>query len=180
MPVHRLGWDAKARAWFEWGVTCQAGRFVWTRIKDGGTEGGDQQSSAPLSISHLQMPIQSGLLEVLPDGFTTEVSPAADQWWREAAMALECGKLITIDYGLTAEEFLMPERKGRHLARVPPSSVGQRRVGKSWAAGHHGTGEFHCHSCRWGISRFEDKRLPDSGAIPDQHCRADLGGRRFV
>ena len=57
MPVHRLGWDAKARVWFEWGVTLQAGRFVWTRIKDGGTGGGEQQSSAPLSLSHFQMPI---------------------------------------------------------------------------------------------------------------------------
>ncbi len=111
MPVHRLGWDAKARAWFEWGVARQAGRFVWTRIKDGGTRGGGRQSSAPLSSSHLQMAVQNGLLEVLPEGFTTEVSPAADQWWREAAKALECGKLITIDYGLTAEEFLRPERK---------------------------------------------------------------------
>ncbi len=111
MPVHRLGWDARARAWFEWSVKCQAGRFVWTRIKDGGGGGGGQQSSTPLSISHLQIPNQRGLLEVLPDGFTIEVSPAANQWWGKAAEALECGKLITIDYGLTAEEILRPERK---------------------------------------------------------------------
>jgi SAM-dependent MidA family methyltransferase len=136
MPVHLLRWDAKARAWFEWGVTCQAGLFVWTRINEEGAWGGDQQSSASLSISHLQMPIQSELLEVLPDGFTTELSPAADQWWREAAMALECGKLITIDYGLTAEEFLMPERKegtlrGYHrhrLARDVLANPGQQDI----------------------------------------------------
>jgi SAM-dependent MidA family methyltransferase len=82
------------------------------------------------------MPIQSELLEVLPDGFTTELSPAADQWWRKAAMALECGKLITIDYGLTAEEFLMPERKegtlrGYHrhrLARDVLANPGQQDI----------------------------------------------------
>lgn len=111
MPVHRLGWDAKARAWFEWGVTCEAGRLAWIQIKDEGTRAGGRQPSAPLSSSQLQMPVQSGLLEVLPEGFTTEVSPAADQWWREAAKALEWGRLITIDYGLTGEEFLVPERK---------------------------------------------------------------------
>jgi SAM-dependent MidA family methyltransferase len=136
MPMHRLGWDAKARVWFEWGVTYQAGRFVWTRIEDGGTGGGDQQSSPSLSISHSQMPIQSAILEILPDGFTTEVSPAADRWWRQAGMALNCGKLIAIDYGLTAEEFLMPERKDgtlrgyhRHrLARDVLANPGQQDI----------------------------------------------------
>jgi SAM-dependent MidA family methyltransferase len=115
MPVHRLGWDAKARVWFEWGVTCRAGRFVWTRIKEGGAGGGDQPSCSALPSSDIQLPIRSELLEVLPDGFTTELSPLAGQWWREAAMALECGKLVAIDYGLTAEEFFMPERKGGTL-----------------------------------------------------------------
>jgi SAM-dependent MidA family methyltransferase len=136
MPVHRLGWDAKARAWFEWGVTCQAGRLVWTRINDGGTGGGGQQSGAPIGISHLQIPMQSGLLQVLPDGFTTELSPAANQWWRTAARALEYGKLITIDYGLTAEEFLRPERKGgtlrgychHRLARDVLANPGQQDI----------------------------------------------------
>ena len=136
MPVHLLRWDANARVWFEWGVTCREGRFVWTRLKEGATRGSDLQSSSALSISHLQMPVQSELLEVLPDGFTAELSPAADQWWREAAMALECGKLITIDYGLTAEEFLMPERKegtlrGYHrhrLARDVLANPGQQDI----------------------------------------------------
>lgn len=111
MPVHRLGWDAKARVWFEWGVTLQAGRFVWTRITDGGARDGHQQSSASASISHFQLSVESGLLDILPDGFTTELCPAAEQWWRAAAMALGCGKLLAIDYGLTAEKFFMPERR---------------------------------------------------------------------
>jgi SAM-dependent MidA family methyltransferase len=107
MPVHRLGWDAKARAWFEWGVTLRARRFVWTRMA------GDRQPlDALFTISHCAMPADRGMLEMLPDGFTIELSPAAEQWWRAAALALECGKLLTIDYGLTAEEFFMPERKG--------------------------------------------------------------------
>jgi SAM-dependent MidA family methyltransferase len=111
MPVHRLGWDAKARAWFEWGVTLQAGHFVWTRIEGRGLEEGHQRASASSWISHIPMLLQSRLPEILPDGFTTELCPAAEQWWREAAMAMECGKLVAIDYGLTAEEFFMPGRK---------------------------------------------------------------------
>ena len=78
---------------------------------DGGPGDSDQQSRAPLPISHFQLPIGDGLLEVLPDGFTTELCPAAEQWWRTAALALGCGKLLTFDYGLSAEEFFMPERK---------------------------------------------------------------------
>jgi SAM-dependent MidA family methyltransferase len=136
MPVHRLGWDARARVWFEWGVTCRAGRFVWTRIKAGGAGGGDQPSSVAPPISHIGMPIRSELLEVLPDGFTTEMSPLASQWWREAAMALECGRLVAIDYGLTAEEFFAPERKegtlrgyhGHRLASDPLANPGQQDI----------------------------------------------------
>ena len=117
MPVHVIGWDAKARIWFEWGVACEAGRFVWTRMHAPAACVSERQSSAPSSVSQLQIPIQSELLEVLPDGFTTELSPTAERWWREAATALECGKLITVDYGLTAEELSLPQEKGRNRAR---------------------------------------------------------------
>ncbi len=53
----------------------------------------------------------SALEDVLPDGFTLEVCPAAEAWWRDAASILDRGKLLTIDYGLTAEQFFAPERK---------------------------------------------------------------------
>ena len=48
MPVHRLGWDAKERAWFEWGVTLRAGRFVWSRIPHGATGRSQHEPSAAL------------------------------------------------------------------------------------------------------------------------------------
>ena len=109
MPVRRLGWDAKRRAWFEWGVTLQAGRFAWTRL---GAEGLAVALPELLKeFPQLQPPQAGELLPVLPDGFTLEVSPAAKQWWREAALALHSGKLVAIDYGLTADELLVPERK---------------------------------------------------------------------
>jgi SAM-dependent MidA family methyltransferase len=96
-PVHRLGWDAAAKNWFEWAVTVQGDDFVWTKI--------------PLN-SQLPVPVlPAELLAVLPDNFTTEISPAATDWWRHAARALKTGKLLTLDYGLTHEQFFTPERK---------------------------------------------------------------------
>src|SRR5207247_1408181 len=73
MPVHRLGWDASAQRWFEWGVAIDRridDGFVWKRI------------SRPTGYlaNHLR---QAGLelppeaLAVLPDGFTVEISTEA-------------------------------------------------------------------------------------------------------
>jgi SAM-dependent MidA family methyltransferase len=109
MPIHRLGWDAKQRAWFEWGVTIEAGAFAWTRVDAEGTA----KRGAALLEGFPQL--SNKLLEVLPDGFSLEVCPAATRWWRQAAESLESGKLVTLDYGLTADDLLMPERKGGTL-----------------------------------------------------------------
>ncbi len=111
LPVHRLGWDARARRWFEWGVGVQQDRLVWQQLAAissavqreplAGLPGCDRLEGLPLD-----------LLAVLPDGFTVEVCPQAIEWWRSAARALERGWLVTVDYGLTAEEFFRPERTG--------------------------------------------------------------------
>ncbi len=93
LPVHRFGWDAAAKKWFEWGVALEAGKFVWARI---------QNSEFRIQNSELE--------SVLPDGYTVEISPAAENWWREAANVLEHGRLMTIDYGLTADELFSPGR----------------------------------------------------------------------
>ena len=101
MPAHRLGWNAAKHEWFEWGVGVQGGDFVWTHLP----LPEDLNAAAGLA----KLPPE--LLAVLPDGFTTEVCPAAVTWWRQAARALQAGKLLTIDYGLTADQFFTPERK---------------------------------------------------------------------
>jgi SAM-dependent MidA family methyltransferase len=97
-PVRRLGWDAGARRWFEWGVALAGGEFIWTRR----AEPVDDLLPVPAKQPELQA--------VLPDGYTIEISPAAENWWRAAAGILECGKLLTIDYGLTATEQFSPAR----------------------------------------------------------------------
>jgi SAM-dependent MidA family methyltransferase len=105
LPVHRLGWDASARRWFEWGVAAKNDSFVFSKmpIPD------SSASTDTVSLTWPESPRE--LLEVLPDGFTTEVSPTARAWWQEASRALKTGHLLTIDYGLNAEEFFAPERQ---------------------------------------------------------------------
>jgi len=105
-PVHRLGWDAKEKKWFEWGVALDGKNFVCAKIQK--SEVGSQKSEVDLSSSILPLP--SSLLDVLPDGYTVEISPAAENWWRKAAKYLQRGKLLTIDYGLTDEEMFSPVR----------------------------------------------------------------------
>jgi len=102
MPVRRLGWDATRKAWFEWGVGLEGDRFVWTRLSI------PRDSDSALRNAHLTL--SSELQAVLPDGFTTEVCPAAVEWWRQASMKLKQGRLLTFDYGLTREQFLVPQR----------------------------------------------------------------------
>jgi SAM-dependent MidA family methyltransferase len=98
LPVHRLGWDAAGGKWFEWGVALEPGRYVWKKLPK-------LENGVPVPV------LPAELLAVLPDGFTTEVCPAALQWWRRAAQTLRGGKLLAFDYGLTTEQFFTPERK---------------------------------------------------------------------
>jgi SAM-dependent MidA family methyltransferase len=103
MPVHRFGWDAQNKKWFEWGVAVDGEKFAWAKIQPSAFPArhslGDGGSLQP-----------SALESVLPDGYTIETCPAAESWWREAAGILERGKLMTIDYGLTADELFSPSR----------------------------------------------------------------------
>ncbi|MGA9780338.1 MAG: SAM-dependent methyltransferase [Verrucomicrobiia bacterium] len=106
MPVRRFGWDASAQKWFEWGVAFEAETFVWARILKPEVGSQKPERNLPSVLSHLP----SALLAVLPDGYTVEISPAAENWWREAANILGHGHLMTIDYGLTADELFSPGR----------------------------------------------------------------------
>jgi SAM-dependent MidA family methyltransferase len=108
-PVRKLGWDARHRTWFEWGVALERDQFVWRHCGSGLPRELHDHMSAALGLNHLDCRPTS-LTEVLPDGFTIEVCPEATDWWRDAAHMVRPGRLLTIDYGLTAEELLIPER----------------------------------------------------------------------
>jgi SAM-dependent MidA family methyltransferase len=116
-PVHRLGWDAKNKCWFEWAVALDGERFCWAR-----SAGGPPANS--LFAGSLAGEPPALLLDVLPDGYTIEISPAAETWWREAAAALTRGKLLTIDYGYTDEERFSPSRTQGTLRAYSRHRVG--------------------------------------------------------
>ncbi len=112
MPVHRYGWDARNKNWFEWGVAVAGEKFVWARIPHPLT-----RPAVTLSATGGEGRVRGSfenlppsLLEVLPDGYIIETSPAAENWWREAAGMLQHGKLLAIDYGHTADELFSPAR----------------------------------------------------------------------
>jgi SAM-dependent MidA family methyltransferase len=164
-PVHRIGWDAKARCWFEWGVGGTADHFIWKRMPLEASRSDRPQNPVadsgntplpsrghPLPIGwgegqgegppvHLRAPLENGvhldspqlpneLLAVLPDGFTAEISPAARRWWERAARALDQGKLMTLDYGLSSDDFFVPERANGTLRAY---------------LGHHCSGDLLAH-----------------------------------
>ena len=109
-PVHRLAWNARSRVWEELGVTVAGpgDGFTWKRLAPR-LANGESHPLAPV--------LPEALLDVLPDGFLTEAGLAAAAWWRQAAGALSAGQLLTLDYGLTREEFFTPER-GRGTTRA--------------------------------------------------------------
>jgi SAM-dependent MidA family methyltransferase len=106
MPIHRFGWDAARKRWFEWGVAVEGEKFVWAKIQWPEVRSQRSGPDWPPDLCHLP----SELLAILPDGYTVEISPAAENWWREAAGVLEHGRLMTIDYGLGPDELFSPGR----------------------------------------------------------------------
>lgn len=98
MPVHRLRWDATTLNWGEWFVGYENDKLIWR--------------ACPLSpeLGKFTPNVPAELADVLPDGFTIEISPAAIDWWTNAARSLDTGRLLAIDYGITEQEFFRPDR----------------------------------------------------------------------
>ena len=89
----------------------EEGNFVWRRLSGAVVPRiRIPHSKIFTPSSALRGPQDETLLSVLPDGFTTEVSPAAEAWWRQAASSLGRGRLLTFDFGMNAEEFFLPHR----------------------------------------------------------------------
>lgn len=120
-PVHRVGWNAAEKKWFEWGVVMEGTAFGWRRMEDSADRASAWVTQEARASS---MELPEALLDVLPDGFTLDLCPAALHWWRQAAEALRSGFLMTIDYGLEFVELFSPARAHgtlrayqRHVAR---------------------------------------------------------------
>lgn len=123
--VHRLGWSAVEKAWFEWLVDWHQDGPVWYRT---------EPVALPESLKPHLPPVTEPLASLLPDGFTTEICPAARAWWATAARKLNAGWLLTFDYGLEALDFLSPERaqgtlrayRNHHLVDDPLTDPGEQ------------------------------------------------------
>src|SRR5437016_13669123 len=70
MPVHRLGWDAQTKHFFEWCVGFGNGRFTWEKM---------DLATPPRLQGRLLS--SAALREPLSEGLTIEISPAAEEWW---------------------------------------------------------------------------------------------------
>lgn len=107
MPLRRFGWDAGDRQWREWGVIASGKGFSWCRL--------DPVSDSRQILQSAGFHLPPELEAMLPDGFTVETSPAAQAWWAQAARKLACGKLVALDYGVEANELLLPQRRDGSL-----------------------------------------------------------------
>lgn len=110
LPVHRLGWDAAAGAWFEWQVGWDGRRFHWVRPAFAGGTAALAPDLREAFAAEYGVLLEPAVCAALPDGFTLEVRPAATAWWELAGRALGSGWLLAIDYGFDAADALRPER----------------------------------------------------------------------
>lgn len=103
LPVHVLRWNRALRCWEEWGVTLEKENFCWCRL--------EVPSVDPVQTLRASgFDLQEALLEVLPDGFVLEVVPAAAEWISSLAAMFQEARFLTIDYGASASELMIPER----------------------------------------------------------------------
>lgn len=93
IPVHIV--HKTANGWRERGVAFD-NEFIWK----------DAQEPSPILDSSLPQ----DLIKHLPEGYITEVCPAAAGLVRSLAEALECGAILLVDYGFSAQEYYHPQR----------------------------------------------------------------------
>lgn len=91
IPAHLVQWQQGA--WVERGVAFD-GEFVWQQ--------------RPLTTPALVAAIDSS---VLPDGYLTEVNPAAQGLIASLASMLQQGLILLPDYGFAAREYYHPQRR---------------------------------------------------------------------
>jgi SAM-dependent MidA family methyltransferase len=96
LPVHRV--TRQHGQWQELGVTFN-GQFSYAT----------REITQPRLQQRLRM-IESELGE-LPEGYTTEINLAAEDWIHSLASCLEQGMVLLIDYGYSQHEYFHPQRQ---------------------------------------------------------------------
>ncbi|HAM72507.1 MAG TPA: hypothetical protein DCM86_12770 [Verrucomicrobiales bacterium] len=109
LPVHPLAWSVPDRGWRERGVgVSPSGDLAWVLLPRD-----PSRIDQLFREAHLADPTE--LHGVLPDGYILELCPAAAAWWKGVAERLAEGWIVGIDYGMSMEELLRPERTGGTL-----------------------------------------------------------------
>ena len=114
-PTRRLGWDKSLDGWREYFVDSKYDRFQWQM----------QSTDLTLPDTCLTQEEFEQLKPILPDQYTIERSLEAEAWWQRAADHLECGHLVTIDYGfMDSFEKFTPQRTHGTLRTYSQHRVG--------------------------------------------------------
>ena len=176
MPVHRLGWDAKRAGLVRVGGDARGG----TVCLDANADESRRASAECRFRIRWSCRTELSCWTCCRTGSPSRSVRRRRSGGATAASVLERGKLLTIDYGLTAEEFFVPERPEgtlRAYRRIGRAAMCWRIPGEQDITAHV---NFTRHPSRGGSAGLEDGSASDAGAIPDRHCRAGLERQRLV
>lgn len=95
-PIHKLSWDAEGGRWLELCVSTDDNKLKFVKV-----------APSQNCIEYLNK-IDRDVLDTIPDGFVLEIPIKAINWWANAASHLNCGKLLTIDYGYISQDLVNP------------------------------------------------------------------------
>ncbi|MCC6231271.1 MAG: SAM-dependent methyltransferase [Verrucomicrobiales bacterium] len=110
-PVHRYGWSASERRWYECGVGLSGEQLEWCRLPTG---------------PEFEVPELAEIEPWLRDGWICEQSPAAAAWWRQACRRWRRGWMVTFDYGHEQRWGWRPERPEGSLRAYSAHRVSDR------------------------------------------------------
>ncbi len=103
-PTKKFVWNRKSEIWMESFVGSRGNQFEWVQ----------QTTDQSVPAACLSDEEFAQLKPVLPDQYTIERSISAENWWKEAAQCLDCGHLVTFDYGFISalEKFAAQRTRG--------------------------------------------------------------------
>ena len=113
LPVERF--IRRVDGVFQMCVSIEGEEFTWL------------EQVAPDRLAEAVRAIEADIGQVLPDGYTSEVSMAAPSWIKDLAGCLSHGAAFLFDYGVSRREYYAPDRVGgwlrchfRHYAHSNP------------------------------------------------------------
>lgn len=103
-PCKRIFWNKPKHCWSEWKVKINQNQFEWYQDR----EENIFNNLAKILRERLKLP--EDVNQVLPDGFTLEISESMIQYYESLMNQINSGHILTIDYGALGEEWISPHR----------------------------------------------------------------------